>query len=776
MLGRTVVAPFRRSRRPAPPSGAASSASEPARRSANVVKRWARDIGIGRALAIVLLVLLIAVRIWDPAPVEAVRLRTFDAFQILQPRTPIPSQPVMIVDIDEASLRELGQWPWPRTRVAELVTRLTAAGAVVIAFDIAFPEPDRLSPGLLADTLPNLDAPTREALRRQPSNDEVLAAAMRRSRVVLGQTALSSPVPWSGSEAPPQTMIGIRAPRGVNIEPFLTKLPGLLRNIPVLEQAAIGRGLFTIVPERDGIVRRVPLILKADDVLMPTLTLDLLRILTGAPGIVVKGDAAGVQGIVLPQIEIPTDPYGQVWVHFAPRDPTRFVSAADLLRGAVPNSRFTNKIVLVGTSAIGLLDNKTTPIDRSMPGVEVHAQLLESALTRTTLVAPNYATVIELLVAVAVAFAIILFAPILGAVNLLLFGAVVASFLGAASWYRYAQSGILLDATFPLASSFLIYLTLVFTNYLREQMGRARIRSAFGQYLSPALVEQLAQNPEKLKLGGEERCLTIMFSDVRGFTTISESYKHDPQGLTALMNRFLTPLTNAILDRKGTIDKYMGDAIMAFWNAPIDDPRHEANACRAALDMLARMRRVNAEREAEAAGGGHRYIPIEVGIGLNTGICVVGNMGSNLRFDYSVLGDPVNLASRLEGQSKTYGVRIVLGATTAATVADEFALLEIDLIKVKGKTEPETVFTLVGDEALRRDPVFTELAAAHAEMIVLYRDRDWDGASARLERCRAAARDLGIEGLYGLYAARIAGFRETPPPATWTGIHTAESK
>lgn len=737
-------------------------------------KRWARRFGLGRALACALMIVLVAVRIWDPPPVEAVRLRTFDAYQVLQPRRALAQQPVAIVDVDEASLRQFGQWPWPRTRMAELVTHLTEMGALVIAFDIVFAEPDRLSPALVADALPALDPATRDKLRALPSNDEVFAQAIRASRVVLGQTALAETIERKDSEALPQTGFAMMGP---DPSRFMTAYPGLLRNVAVLEQAAAGLGLFTISPELDGIVRRVPMVTKAGGEPVPTLTLEILRILTGAGAILVKSDEAGIQGVVLPGLELPTDPYGQIWVHFSPHDPTRFVSARDVLSGQASPNRFMNKIVLVGTSAVGLLDTKTTPLDRAMPGVEVHAQLLEGALTGSTLVAPNYAILVELTVALAVAFAIILFAPILGAVNLLVLGAAVAAGLAASSWYRYSHSGILLDATFPLASTFLVYLTLVFTNYVREQLGRARIRSAFDQYLSPALVEQLAQSPEKLKLGGEERILTVMFSDVRGFTGIAEAYKDDPQGLTSLMNRFLSPLTNAILNRKGTIDKYMGDAIMAFWNAPLDDPDQEANAASAALEMLARLERVNQEREAEAAQtGGRPFIPIHIGIGLNTGRCVVGNMGSDLRFDYSVLGDTVNLASRLEGQSKTYGLRIMLGASTARAIRDRFAVIEVDLIQVKGKSEPEAISTLLGDGLTREQPAFAALVAAHAEMIAAYRGQDWERAGLLAASCKALATGLDIAGLYDLYGERIAAYALRAPPPDWTGVYVADTK
>ncbi len=736
------------------------------------LRRIGRGLGVGRALAIALMALLLAVRIWDPAPVEALRLRTFDAFQVLQPRAPLPASPILIVDIDEASLRAFGQWPWPRTRIAALVDRLTALGAIAVAFDVVFAEPDRLSPSVIAEQHPALDPESRAKLRALPSNDEVLADSIRASRVILGQTALAEAGP-EPREPLPRSGIAILGPDPGR---FLTTYRGLLANLPLLENAAAGRGLFTVSPEADGIVRRVPMVLRAEGVVMPALTLDVLRVLTGAGAILVRTDAAGIKSVALPGLEIPTDSHGQIWVHFSPHDPAKFVSAQDVFSEERPAGRFANKIVLVGTSAVGLLDNKTTPIDRSMPGVEVQAQVLESALTRTTLVVPNYAAVIEMLVAIAVVFAIILFAPIMGPVNLLLFGAGVAAMLAAGSWYRYSHSGILLDATFPLASSFLVYLTLVFTNYFREQLGRARIRSAFSQYLSPALVEQLARSPETLRLGGEAREMTVMFSDVRGFTTLAEFYKNDPAGLTELMNRFLSPLTDAILGRRGTIDKYMGDAIMAFWNAPLDDDRQEMNAAQAALDMLARMDELNAARKIEAESGGHPVLPIDVGIGINTGPCVVGNMGSTLRFDYSVLGDPVNLASRLEGQSKNYGIKTILGESTANAVRDSFAVLEVDLILVKGKLEPARIFTLLGDRSVRDGAVFAELAPRHAEMIAAYRGQGWDRAFKLAIACRGLAAGLEIDGLYRLYLERITAYDLEPPPKTWTGVYVAESK
>ena len=654
--------------------------------------RWfKRRIGYARLLCLALLIGFAALRIADPAPVEEIRVRTFDAFQRIDPRKKT-ARPVTIVDIDDKSLEKLGQWPWPRTRIADLVTELTRLGAVVIAFDAVFSEPDRLNPAFAADTFRNLDEETRARLRALPSNDQVFADAIKASRVVLGESGLPEEI------APLDKTLPVTGLAMLGEEPqrFMFDFPGLLRNVPVLEHAAAGRGLFTIKPERDGIVRRVPMIMQAQGQTMPSLTFEMLRVATGSGTILIKAETAGIKSLGIKGLQIPTDHNGQIWVHYARNDASIYVPAINVLEKNVAPDMIAGKLVLIGTSAVGLNDIKTTPVSRAMPGVEIHAQVLESTLTGEVISTPIYGIVVEFATAFLFGLLVIAFAPLFGPVTLVALGAAFASVLIGTSAYFYTQHRLLIDFTYPLMSTTAIYLTLIFSSFVREQAQRRQIRSAFGQYLSPALVEQLAQSPEKLVLGGEEREMTIMFSDMRGFTSISETYKSDPQGLTALMNRFLTPLTNAILNRKGTIDKYMGDAIMAFWNAPLDDKDHHLNACEAALDMLERVDELNQAREQEAKEEGRPFIPLNAGIGLNTGTCVVGNMGSDQRFDYSVFGDSVNLASRLEGQSKEYGFPIIVGSKTALAVKEKFAILELDFIMVKGKKEPEVIYAIAG--------------------------------------------------------------------------------
>jgi len=734
--------------------------------------RAGQRFGLGRLLCLVLIFDFVLLRVWDPAPLEALRQKAFDVYQMIQPRVSTV-RPVVIVDIDDQSLKALGQWPWPRTLVADMVTRVMQAGGVAIGFDVLFAEPDRVSPAIAAESFRGLDPQTRDKLKALPGNDEIFADTIKRSRVILGQSGFRDATADPAAGTPIQTGF---ATLGPDPKPYLVTFPHLLRNLPALEAAALGRGLFSIWPEGDGTIRRVPMAMLADGVMAPSLTLEMLRVVSGSGAILVKSDAGGIRSVGVRGLEIPTDPRGRLWVHYGPHDPQKFISAKDLIDGRVPPEKIAGKLVLVGTSAVGLNDLKPTPVHPAMPGVEVHAQILESALTKATLSRPASTALAEIAIAVLVGLALVAMAPAVGAGGLFLLGGVIAALILGLSWYYFSSLRILIDYSFPLGSSFLVYLTLIFTNYLRASAERRRIRSAFSQYLSPALVDELAQSPEKLKLGGERRDMTILFSDVRGFTTISEQYKSDPQGLTALMNRLLTPLTNVIIERKGTIDKYMGDAIMAFWNAPLEVPDHEAAACDAALTMVDALAALNQEREREAEAAGLPFIPMKVGVGLNTGPCVVGNMGSDLHFNYSVLGDAVNLASRLEGQSKNYGVAILIGSATAAAVRDRFAVLELDRLQVKGKTEPEIIYTVVGREEVARGASFQRLRELNAAMLSSYRARDWQQALEIILLCREIGKGFGLDDFYALYVGRIRTLIEAPPPDEWDGVYVAESK
>lgn len=742
--------------------------------SQSIFRTLFRKVGVSRLLGLALLASLIALRIFDPVVVTSLRNQAFDVYQRIKPRE-ISKLPVAIIDIDDESLSKIGQWPWPRSTMAELITKATNGGAVAIALDIVFSEKDRLSPKNIAENYPSFSTDLRDELKKLPSNDAILAAAIAKARVVLGQTSLRSNHTKLESDQPIPNVQ--HAFLGKDPTPYLLKFPDLLQNLPELEKVGAGRGVFTVRPDADGIHRRLPLVLMVQDKIRLGLSAELLRVATGGGAFAVRTDDAGISGVVVAKQLLATDQNGTVWPYFSPSSRTRFVSAADLLSGKMPPARLRGHLVFVGTSAIGLEDFRANPTGIPMPGVEIHAQVLENILSKTLLVRPNYTVGVELVVITLLGLLVILLVPALGAFltigsTLLLTG----GYIGISYYYFHTQR-VLLDPAYPTVAALLIILLMASANYIREERRRREIRSAFGQYVSPALVAQLADNPDKLTLGGETRDLSVLFSDVRGFTTISESFKSNPQGLTQLMNSFLGVLSDAILHHKGTIDKYMGDAVMAFWNAPLDDENHTEASCRAALKMMTDVAKLNKQRETEAEDG-EEVLPINVGIGINTGSCVVGNMGSGNRFDYTALGDTVNLGSRLEGQSKTYGVDIVLGALTAEAVFDKFAVLELDLIRVKGKNEPERIFGLFGDEELFENADFRATRALNKSMLTSYRNQDWSSAFDAVGMLREVddRLKLGLEEYLFLYETRIAEFRANPPGKHWDGVYTATSK
>ena len=741
----------------------------------------------------------------NPYPVQFLRLKVFDYYQQQKLRDIPPPQgkPVTIIDLDENSLSEIGQWPWPRDVIARMVGNLMQMGAVLVAFDVTFPEPDRMNPAGIADDIKGLDEETKNKLRAIPSNDEIFAKMIKKSRVVLGQTGY-----WekrdADEKAPPPIKKSI-ALRGAKGAPhpgiWLNTFPSLVRNVPVIEKYASGHGIFTIIPERDGIIRRVSTLFKYGKDILPALSVEMMRIAFRRPTIQLSYDVAGIKEIGIASrrqfppngLKIPTDANGRVWPYFSKSDKSKYVSAKDVLNGTADPALIKGKLTIVGTSAAGLLDIRSTPIDPIIPGVEVHVQLIETALLNKYLARPNYFIAAELALILFGGLLMIILVPWAGAKWGMAAFVLVAGGAAATSWYLFAgidvpmiglklPGRLLFDAGYAVISLLFMYMVLTYTSYAREEAQRRQTRDAFSKYLSPDMVSRVAENPGELKLGGDKRMMTLLFCDVRGFTTISEQF--DAVGLTALINKLLTPLTNAILDRHGTVDKYMGDCIMAFWNAPLDDEDHEYNGCESALAMLAEMGPLNDRLEIEAEEEGRKHIPLKVGLGLNSGECVVGNMGSDQRFDYSVLGDTVNLAARLEGQSKSYGMNVVLGTTTNAAVEDRMATIDLDFIQVKGKTEGTYIYGLMGDAELKASPVFVNVQKKIQDAMESYRQQRFDEAAEMFkeirvlgdERHRPWHLDVNLDVLCDLYEERIAEYKINPPAADWDGVFIATTK
>ena len=747
-----------------------------------MIKRW-----LDVLIPALLLIAALALRLDEGRAIEQIRNLVFDNYQRLAPRPYVP-QPVHIVDIDEESLKRLGQWPWPRSQVARLVDRLTQAGAAAIALDILFAEPDRTAPANLLwiwRDQPEIET-IRTELTRLPDPDAQLAASVAQSNVatafvLLNQPAAEASPDGKGTSRVPAVKPGF-ATAGDDPVQFVPNFAGAVSPLPALEAAARGNGAVNAAPDADGVIRRVPLLQALGSQLYPTLAGEALRIAQGATTYVIKssgasgeqsfGMATGVNHVKVGAAIVPTDPSGHVILYDSGTVPERFVPAWKVLEPSFDPNTVAGQIILVGTTVEGLKDLRTTPLNPVMSGVEVHAQVIEQMLGGQYLQRPDWATGAELLYLVLFGALLILALQRVG--PLWSAGIAVAAIIAAfsTSWLAFARSGWLLDPLFPGIVALLVYISGTLIGYLRTEHEKRYVRGAFGRYLSPILVEQLTRNPERLKLGGEMRELTLMFCDIRGFTQIAE--RLEPQALTRLINGFLTPMTSVIQQAGGTIDKYIGDCIMAFWNAPLDDPKHAANALRAALAMRAELERLNQGWREEAARENRDPVTIAIGIGVNTGRCCVGNMGSEQRFDYSVLGDAVNIASRLEGLSRAYGVDLVIGEGAAAQ-APEMALLEIDQVRVKGRTTPLRIFTALGDKEVRDAAWFQTLAGQHATLIAAYRGQLWPEATRALATCRAAA-DSRLGAFYDLYERRISDYAAAPPPAGWDGVFIAATK
>ncbi len=736
------------------------------------------------AAAIAIITLSIAgLRLLDPDPLVRLRLLAFDIFQTLAPRTVDPSYPVRIVDIDQESLAEYGRWPWPRDLIAHLVDRLDELGATVIAFDFAFPdsEPDPLAALYTAiGNEPGARA-LLDQLPRPRSGDEIFADAIRQRPVVLGAIGRSDDGPHIAPSTTAFALLGTDPSR--HVPTFRTATV----NTPVLNRAAAGIGVLNWFPESDQIVRKVPLIVRFGDQLYPSLVAESIRLAEGASTISVRSSTASAEGssvesgitsVRIGRYRIPTESSGQFWMAFSSHRPERYISAASVLNGTVKPGDIAGRIIFVGTSAPGLFDLRATPLDTVLPGVEVHARAIEQLLQGRLLLRPDYSTGLEVAFMAIGSIALAVFIYYVGAFTGALAGAVAVTIVLSASWLGYLRYGILLDPTFPILGLTAVYIFGSGFLYFHTERERNRVRQAFSHYIAPSLVERLAREPEQLKLGGETRELTVLFSDVRGFTGIAEGFREDPGRLIELMNRLLTPLSNAITERSGTIDKYIGDAIMAFWNAPLDNPDHCRQACEASLDMIARLRVLNEARleESVARGEEGQVVPLKLGIGIATGSAIVGNMGSALRFDYSALGDAVNLASRLENLTGYYGVGILVSETACRIGAPGLAVLEIDTVRVKGREKPERIWTILGGSDLTTDPAFQSFTDRFSAALSAYRQQDWAAAKDQFGAIADAAAPYGLVEVIERFVERSTHFGWAPPAPDWDGVWQTQKR
>ncbi|WP_162917073.1 CHASE2 domain-containing protein [Dongia deserti] len=731
------------------------------------------DLAVGAAI----LIGALALRAVDPLPLQQLRNLTFDSYQRLKPRVYDPSVSVVIAAIDEKSLDTFGQWPWSRITLARITDRLTEMGAAAIAFDVLFAEADRTSPAAIAQNLPADPqyGPVRAQLATLPDPDAEFAAALARSPSVLA-FVYSDDAQLKGR--PPidyRYSIATIGPEGSNVAATTLVRGGPYAVLPLPQLMKSAQGLGEVQagdPDPDGVVRRVPLVVTVGDKLFNTLAGDALRVGVGGQTAQVKLSSDGqIEKMRIGEAIIPVNQRGELLLFDTGLEPSRRVSLGDLFEPDFDPARIAGHIVLIGATAAAFQDLRTTPLAPYMPGVEIHAQILEQVLAGQFLTRPYDADEVEQYYLGAFGLVLLAFlyrrSAIAGA--FVLVGAIAVTI--GASWWQFVQNGYLFDPIYPALAATAMFGSGTLINYLRTEHEKRQVRLQFAQYLSPILVDRLSEHPEQLKLGGELRELTLMFCDIRGFTKISEAL--DPQALTQLMNAFLTPMTKIIQAHDGTIDKYIGDCIMAFWNAPMDVPSHAEKSILAALNMRAGLEQLNAAMAAMAGEDGPA-VEIKIGIGLNSGTGCVGNMGSEQRFNYTVLGDAVNIASRLEALSPAYGIDLVIGQETAES-ASGLALLELDRVRVKGKVLPVRIFTCVGDRTVAATPPFRALHEAQDRLLAHYRAKEWDQAEAALGECRSLAPEF-LHGFYDLYARRIVEYRLSPPPADWDGVYEAKTK
>ena len=686
----------------------------------DTVTQKIKSILLSPWLAIFTFALLMMVKISDPYLVEATRLKFYDYIMLDKPKQ---SKQIVVINLGEKAIEKYGQWPFPREDHAEIIRDIYGRGAALVGSTVLYPEPDRMG------------------------TDRALADVLTQAPVVLSQTVSDS---CSRASATIRKT-GVAVIGDGEATEFLPQYPCVLSNISILQEAAVGVGITSTLPESDGVVRRVPLLSQSSGEYYPAFAIEMLRVAAGDSSYQAKINQTGVEALRIPSFEtIKTDEYSRVFIN-----PNYVFPTYEYAAQSLPD--LTGKMVVLGVTAAGVANPVATPQGARYPH-QVQASLLETLVAGDSVSIPNWLPLVDLVTFFILTLAMIVFSRI--RFSLIYIGALFAAYLYL-PMYLFGKYGIMVDVTYNMLASLLIYMHIYTVKFISEFLQKQQIKKQFGTYLSPAMVEKLQKNPELLALGGESRELSIMFTDVRGFTTISEHYGEDVQGLTKIMNRYMTAMTKRIIDNNGTLDKYIGDAQMAFWNAPLDDADHAKNAVRTALDMLKDLETFNAEVEKEG-------IPaFGMGLGINTATVVVGNMGSDQRFDYTCLGDGVNLAARLEGQSKPYGVKLVVGPQTAELVRDVYQVIELDLIAVKGKTEPARIFTIVEDFAPAAE-------RAHNIFLDHYRAGRW-------ERALTMAYEMGpvwggaLSAYYEMMLERITQLSANPPE-NWDGIYRATSK
>jgi adenylate cyclase len=631
-------------------------------------------------MVVIVAAILLGVRIDNGDTIKTLRYKTWDYFQQIHPRNTV-SDSVTVVNISEKDLQKYGQWPWPRHVMAMLHAKLSDAGAVIVNYNILFAEADRMSGVEYLKSMPMSNELREELGKSLLDTDNVFATVLNESKNSVLMMSVKND---KGLEFPSTTQIIEKG----NVKPWLYAFGGIVSPYPKISAGATGLGVNVTSPEPDAVVRKMPVLIVVQGKIYPSMLLENVRLINGSKRIKVIAKEHGIDEVLVSKkAGIPVNHNAEMYIHYA--DPSKYVqmSASEVFSNSFNENKVRGRIVVVGMDAAGLSVLKYTPHGLTTDQM-ISAQALDTLLTGEFLLRTPQADTYEIIFMAMLGLLMIILLPrtsVLLSVPLLIF---ILGGISYASFMAYANKGFLVDPSFAVLYIFLIWSHGTYNNFATQSRLRKQIKKQFEHYLDPGMVKKLQKDPSLLKLGGETREMTFLFSDIRGFTPISEKYKGNPEGLTKLINRFLTRMTDVIIANGGTIDKFMGDCIMAFWNAPIENTKHRELAVKSAIEMTAALRQLNNILVAEG-------LPqINIGIGINTGEALVGNMGSEQRFDYSVIGDAVNLASRLESSSKTLGKTIVIGEDTKNKIETLYTFEYIDSITVKGKTEEIKVYTV----------------------------------------------------------------------------------
>jgi adenylate cyclase len=720
-----------------------------------------------------------------PSFLELLELKTMD-LRFISREARAPGGTVVLAVIDEKSLEEEGKWPWPRAKIAKLIDYLSEDGAKVIGFDIGFLEPDENSNLAFIQQLESKigrlqikqKALTRflEESRLSADNDLILANAIKRAKtkIVLGYFFHMTPDEL-GYQLDKETrnerisQIGKSRyqvqffRRESTVEPFFEAyVPE--SNLPILNEAADSSGYFTIMLDPDGVVRWSPLVMKCGDEIFAPISIMCIWHYLDMPPLIVKVAPYGIEGIQLGDISIPTNEAGQMMINYL-GPPHTFIHypITDIINNKYPAGEFKDKIVLVGATAVGMYDLRNTPFSPVYPGPEVHATMIDNILTGQFLDRPEWTKVFDLLAILLVGIILGFVVPRLSAVKGLLFAVGLFIAYIFLTRYLFISHGLCFNMVYPLAALVIIYISLTVYRYLTEERERRKIKGAFTYYVSSSVVNEMLKHPEKLKLGGDRKELSVLFSDIRGFTTIAESMS--PEELVHLLNQYLTVMTDIVFKYDGTLDKYMGDAIMAIYGAPLYLPDHPSRACRSALEMMRELKKLNEKWVAQGKN------PMDIGIGVNTGPMMVGNMGSEQRFDFTVMGDSVNLGSRLEGANKNYRTNVIISEYTYEKVKGEFLCMELDSVRVKGKREPVKIYSLLGLKGLPETQHQT--VTLFNRGIALYKAQQWDNAILVFEEIQATEPNLYAAQVY---IQRCFSLKKNPPAPEWDGVYLMTTK